>query len=533
MQSQKDGDLIMQIRNLKLTHHRDYRVLIDNLSLAVNPGDKIVIIGEEGEGKSTLLKWIYDPRLIEDYAEALGDRIIQGDKIGYLPQELPQDELEETVYEFMCREPGFQEMNPGELSALTKTLGLPLDFLFENRKMKTLSGGEKIKVQLARILSARPTVLLLDEPSNDIDIETLEWLEEYIVKSKEGVLFVSHDETLIERTANRVIHIEQLNHKTLPRHTVANMRYREYVEKRLHGFELQESQAKMERRHQRIAEEKWRKIYQRVEHEQNVISRGAPSTGRLLKKKMHSVKAQGKRLEKQRQAMTEEPQYEREINLAFDYVPDIHSGKEVINLKLPLLLKPSAAGADCGRVLAKGIDLQVYGRDKICITGRNGAGKTTLLKEIKKEISRRKGISYAYMPQNYEELLDLEKTPLEFLERDGSKEERVLINNRLASLRFTPDDMKRKIKELSGGQKGKLILLSLTLSGADVLILDEPTRNFSPLSGPVIRKMLAEFGGAIISVSHDRKYIDEVANKVYKLEEGGLRQVDQPFLLIT
>ncbi|MBP3815878.1 MAG: ABC-F family ATP-binding cassette domain-containing protein [Firmicutes bacterium] len=521
---------MMQIRNLKLTHHRDYRVLIDNLSFAVNPGDKIVIIGEEGEGKSTILKWIYDPRLIEDYAEALGDRIIQGDKIGYLPQELPQEELEETVYEFMCREPGFQEMNPGELSALTKTLGLPLDFLFENRKMKTLSGGEKIKVQFARILSARPTVLLLDEPSNDIDIETLEWLEEYIVKSKEGVLFVSHDETLIERTANRVIHIEQLSHKTLPRHTVANMRYREYVEKRLHGFELQESQAKMERRHQRIAEEKWRKIYQRVEHEQNVISRGDPSTGRLLKKKMHSVKAQGKRLEKQRQAMTEEPQYEREINLAFDYVPDIHSGKEVINLKLPLLLKPSAADADCGRVLAKGIDLQVYGRDKICITGRNGAGKTTLLKEIKKEISCRKGISYTYMPQNYEELLDLEKTPLEFLERDGSKEERVLINNRLASLRFTPDDMKRKIKELSGGQKGKLILLSLTLSGADVLILDEPTRNFSPLSGPVIRKMLAEFGGAIISVSHDRKYIDEVANKVYKLEEGGLRQVDQPFL---
>ena len=147
-----------------------------------------------------------------------------------------------------------------------------------------------------------------------------------------------------------------------------------------------------------------------------------------------------------------------------------------------------------------------------------------LLKMIKNEISKRKDISYAYMPQNYEELLDMETTPLKFLEKDGSKEERVIINNRLASLRFTPDDMGRKIKELSGGQKAKLILLSLTLSGADVLIMDEPTRNFSPLSGPVIREMLSGFNGAIISVSHDRKYIDEVATKVYTLDEDGLHE---------
>jgi ATPase subunit of ABC transporter with duplicated ATPase domains len=126
------------------------------------------------------------------------------------------------------------------------------------------------------------------------------------------------------------------------------------------------------------------------------------------------------------------------------------------------------------------------------------------------------------MPQNYEEMLDPDITPVEFLTRDGSKEESVVINNRLASLRFTPEDMRRKIKDLSGGQKGKLLLLSLTLSGADILLLDEPTRNFSPLSGPVIRKMLAGFSGAIISVSHDRKYIDEVPEKVYELTQNRL-----------
>ena len=144
---------------------------------------------------------------------------------------------------------------------------------------------------------------------------------------------------------------------------------------------------------------------------------------------------------------------------------------------------------------------------------------------IKEELEKRRDIKSAYMPQNYEELLDLKKTPLEFLEKDGSKEERVMINNRLASLRFTPDDMGRAIENLSGGQKAKLILLSLTISGADVLLLDEPTRNFSPLSGPVIRNMLAGFPGAIISISHDRKYIDEVADKVYELDADGLREV--------
>lgn len=502
---------MLQINNLKLIHDKDYRVLIDGLSFAVNPGDKIVIIGEEGEGKSTLLKWIYDPELIKDYGAAEGSRVITNEKLGYLPQELSEEEKVLSVYEFICREPQFMEANPKELAIIGKTLGISTELLYDSQTMATLSGGEKIKVQLAAILISGSTILLLDEPSNDIDIETLEWLEEFIADRKEGVLFVSHDETLIERTANRVIHIEQLNHKTLPRHTVANIPYREYVETRLRSFERQESQARMERRQQRIAEDKWRKIYQRVEHEQNTISRGDPSTGRLLKKKMHAVKSQGRRLEKQRESMTDEPQFEREINLMFDYEPEIHSGKQILDLNLPVL------EAVDGRKLAENVKLKVYGGDKICIIGKNGSGKTTLLKIIKDEISKRADIKLAYMPQVYEEVLDMEKTPLEFMEKDGSKEERVLINNRLASLRFTPDDMKRKIKELSGGQKGKLLLLALTRSGADVLIMDEPTRNFSPLSGPVIRKMLAGFGGGIISVSHDRKFIDEVATNVYEL----------------
>ena len=127
------------------------------------------------------------------------------------------------------------------------------------------------------------------------------------------------------------------------------------------------------------------------------------------------------------------------------------------------------------------------------------------------------------MPQNYEALLDMDETPVDFLDATGDKEERTRIRTYLGSLKYTADEMEHPIRELSGGQKAKVLLLKLSMSGANVLILDEPTRNFSPLSGPVIRKMLREFPGAIISVSHDRKYLSEVCDKIYRLTPEGLR----------
>ena len=130
------------------------------------------------------------------------------------------------------------------------------------------------------------------------------------------------------------------------------------------------------------------------------------------------------------------------------------------------------------------------------------------------------------MPQNYEDLLNFDETPIEFLSETYDKEENVRICTFLGSLRYTIEEMNHKISELSGGQKAKLLFLKMTMKGYDVLILDEPTRNFSPLSNPVIRKILKNFKGAIISVSHDRKYIKEVCTKVYELNENGIKTTD-------
>ena len=162
----------------------------------------------------------------------------------------------------------------------------------------------------------------------------------------------------------------------------------------------------------------------------------------------------------------------------------------------------------------------------MCIVGKNGAGKTTLLQKIADELRKRTDIKAAYMPQNYEDMLDLDVTPVDFLDKSGEKEERTRIRTYLGSLKYTTDEMEHPIRELSGGQKAKVLLLNLSLSGANVLILDEPTRNFSPLSGPVIRKMFREFPGAVISISHDRKYINEVCDKIYELNEKGLHIIE-------
>ena len=154
--------------------------------------------------------------------------------------------------------------------------------------------------------------------------------------------------------------------------------------------------------------------------------------------------------------------------------------------------------------------------------GANGVGKTTLLHKIREELISRKDICIEYMPQNYEELLNLNMTPVEFLDQSGDKQEQTKIRTYLGALKYTIDEMNHPIAELSGGQKAKILLLKMSLSEANVLILDEPTRNFSPLSGLVIRKILADYSGAIISISHDRKYIEDVCDKVYRLTEKGL-----------
>ena len=193
------------------------------------------------------------------------------------------------------------------------------------------------------------------------------------------------------------------------------------------------------------------------------------------------------------------------------------AGKTVLNLNLDEL----KAG---DKLLANNIKLVVNGNEKVVITGPNGAGKSTLLSAIKKELEGRKDIRVAFMPQDYSSALNFFGSPIEFLEC-ADKEETTRARMFLGNMRFTSNEMTGKIGAISGGQQAKLLFLKMVLKRNDVLLLDEPTRNFSPLSAPAVCDALKDFGGCIIAVSHDRAFIEEVCTAEYYLTPEGLKKL--------
>lgn len=504
---------MLQLKNITIHLKEDGRCITDNFSFTLNRGDKAVIIGEEGNGKSTLLKFIYQQSLIEKYCDSSGDVIVKG-KTAYLPQVMDESCEALSLAEY------FEDTEYYMHTDSLKKLGLSVEFILSDQKLATLSGGEKVKIQLVHLLMEEPDILLLDEPTNDLDIPTLQWLETFIAESRLPILYISHDETLIENTANTIVHMEQIIRKTKCRISVSHCSYREYLSRRKSSFAHQEQVAKKQRDDYEKQMEKWRKIYDRVNHEQAAITRQDPHGGKLLKKKMSSVISMGKRFEKEKENFLDFPQEEEAILAKFAETIHLPSGKTVLDFSCDKLCIGE-------RILSQNLQLYVSGSEHIGIIGRNGAGKSTLLSLLWKEIKNRRDINAAFMPQNYAEVLDFNKTSIQYLAKSYTKEEVTKARAYMGGMKFTHEEMTGKIGSLSGGQKAKILFLDMVLRGADVLVLDEPTRNFSPLSNPVVRAALSNFGGAIISVSHDRKYLSEVCDKIYELRENGLFPVDK------
>lgn len=455
---------MLEIKNLKISE-RDH-ILLEHFHLTLQSGDKLAIIGEEGNGKTTLLKAIAG---VCDYATVTGEIKFTG-TIGYLSQMIPKEIEQMSVKDYL-----FEQQNPStiilkQINQLIIKWHLPPHFL-ELSPLFSLSGGEKVKLQLLKIVIQKPSILLLDEPSNDLDLDTLIWLEGFINETDVPILYVSHDEILLEHTANRILHLEQTKRKTEMHYTLVSIGYQDYVERRFSNIQKTTQIARKEKAEANQKQEKLNQIMNRVAHEQATISRSNPHGAKMLKRKMKTVKVQERKLKETK--LTEIPDYEEAIQFFFSDVT-LPKGRQVLAYDQCQLLTPT------GQLLSKDIHLNVMGSDHIGIIGRNGCGKTTLLKEISQ------------------------------------------IRSRLGNMKFTEEEMLHTIACLSGGSKAKLLLLKLMLDGCDVLLLDEPTRNLSPLTGPVIRLSLAQFKGTIISISHDRKYLKEVCQTIYELTPYGL-----------
>ena len=242
------------------------------------------------------------------------------------------------------------------------------------------------------------------------------------------------------------------------------------------------------------------------------------TAGRLLAKKMKNILSQEKRFNREATKMTELPTQADAIILEFPTISPLPSTKRVLTIQ-QMCLKIEE------HILVRNINFELLGQEKIGIIGKNGVGKSTFLKELRHLLKEKRSITLGYMPQNYHDILNEGDSPIDFLTSTGEAIEQEKILTHLASLQFTRNEVHHPISQLSGGQKAKLLLLKMVLDQANVLLLDEPTRNFSPTSQPQIRKLFTSYTGAFITVSHDRTFLKEVCQKIYYLTETGLEQV--------
>lgn len=269
---------MMNLKNVDIKISTHY--LVKGLSLTLNKGDKLAIIGEEGNGKSTLLKALLG---VCSYATISGLVDFKGNHVGYLEQSISNLNLQKEVYDYLFEsdEDYYNKIN--NLYKYLDTLNIS-DELFEQR-MSSLSGGEKVKIGILKLLLDECDILFLDEPTNDLDIKTLKWLEDFINGTDKPIMYVSHDETLLSNTANMILHIEQVKKKKECRHTISRLSYDEYVETRINRINKETQLALLEKREFNKKQARLREITQKVQYEQNNISRADPHGARLLKRK--------------------------------------------------------------------------------------------------------------------------------------------------------------------------------------------------------------------------------------------------------
>lgn len=505
---------MLQIKNLTINLLEDSRTIIEDFNFTLNYGDKVGLIGEEGNGKSLLLKTIVDRQRIEEFCEVQGEIFKDNDIIAYLPQSISDEDLELNPQEYMSKYQINEYLDYNQLYKYLSLFNLDDDILTKDIKLEYLSGGEKIKFALLVEMLKEPTVFLFDEPSNDLDLESLKFLEKFMLEMDIPLIFVSHDTNLLKNVANRIIHLEQILRRTKPKYSIYKGSYEEYIYQR-ENFIINETN-RSQKEHEEFSKkiERYKRVHDSVQHA--IRNTKNDIEGKNLKDKMHTVKSIGKRLEKEEANLTKDPDFEESIDIFFDSDIVVPNGKVILDFKLDEL----KAGE---KLLAKNINLKIIGPEKICIIGKNGAGKTTLIRKIY-ETLKSLNVRVGYMPQSYFEFEKENISAIDYLSIEHTKDEHTKISLFLGSLNFKREEMYRNINKLSGGQKAKLFFAKMNLEKAQVLILDEPTRNLSPLSQPEIIEALKDYKGAIIAVSHDREFIDEVFDKIYELSEDGLRE---------
>lgn len=516
--------ILLQASNLEKTY--GINSIFHNISFIIETGDKIALIGPNGAGKSTLLKCLIGEEDGDQGSVTLG----RGITYGYLPQNVALEDLDLSAFELVME--AFQDLiklrrslrekektmgetrvyeNPQELekimeeySELTTQYEIRGGYTFEarvkevltglgfsqeewERSVKTFSGGQKTRLALARLLARKPELLLLDEPTNYLDLQSIQWLEEFFKQYSGAVLIVSHDRYFLDDLATKVFALEAGELK------IYRGNYSQYA-----VVKAQEDQA---------AEKAYELQQVRVERLKAYIAR--------YREGIKARQARGRETQLARISPLEKPGQRAKVRI--DFSPGGSSGNQVLRVEDLSFDYP-------GKPIFAGLDLTIRQGERVALVGDNGTGKTTLLKLITGHLPLVSGqiqfgsrVNWVYFAQEGETLEPQNRVLDEFL-----GDSRITIGearSRLARFLFYDEDLEKRVGDLSGGERSRLALAKLLETRANFLILDEPTNHLDMETRQVLEDALQDFAGTILMVSHDRYFINQVANQVWELDQ--------------
>ncbi|MDB5091877.1 MAG: putative transporter ATP-binding protein YheS [Mucilaginibacter sp.] len=511
-----------------LTFEIGARALYDEANWHIKPGEKIGLIGANGTGKTTLLKIIvgdYKPTsgtismakdltlgyLNQDLLSYSSDKNILHvameaferqnqlhDEIEKILQKLETDYSEDLLHKLSDKQHEFEALDGYniEYKAHEILAGLGFSEADTHRKLSTFSGGWRMRVMLAKILLQAPDILLLDEPTNHLDLPSIVWLEDYLKAFDGAIVIVSHDRWFLDKVINRTV--ESRKGKL----TVYSGNYTFYLEEKAQREEIQRGEFKNQQ--------------SKIKQEERLIERF-----RAKASKAKMAQSRIKMLDKM-ERVDDVDDDNPSVNFSFRFSKQ--SGRHVVTLEDVVKKYPAID-------ILNGAEAVIEKGDKIALIGANGKGKSTLLRIIagadhdftgKAETGH--NVSQTFFAQHQLEALHLENTALQELQSFAPKHTETELRTILGSFLFTGDDVFKKIKVLSGGEKSRVALAKALTADANFLVLDEPTNHLDIASVNILIQALQQFEGTFIVVSHDRYFLDNIANKIWFIEDQQIKQ---------
>ncbi|MDB5144011.1 MAG: family ATP-binding cassette protein [Mucilaginibacter sp.] len=510
-----------------LTFEIGARALYDEANWHIKPGEKIGLIGANGTGKTTLLKIIVgdyaptsgaismakdltmgylnqdllsyssDKNILHVAMEAFERQNQLHDEIEILLQKLETDYTEDLLHKLSDRQHEFEVLDGYsiEYKAHEILAGLGFSEADTHRKLSEFSGGWRMRVMLAKILLQAPDILLLDEPTNHLDLPSIQWLEEYLKAFEGAIVIVSHDRWFLDKVINRTVETRK------GKLTVYAGNYSFYLEEKALRGEIQRGEFKNQQ--------------SKIKQEERLIERFRAKASKA-KMAQSRIKALDK-LERVEDVDDDNPT----VNFSFRFSKQ--SGRHVVTMENLSKSYPSIEILDHAEaVIEKG--------DKIALIGANGKGKSTLLriaagadKDFTGMVQTGHNVTQTFFAQHQLEALHLENTLLQELQSFAPKHNETELRTILGSFLFTGDDVFKKIKVLSGGEKSRVALAKALTADANFLILDEPTNHLDIQSVNILIQALQQYEGTFIVVSHDRYFLDNVANKIWFIEDHKIK----------